>query len=301
MLGNAAGLALDDLGLADRVEQRGLAVVNVTHNNNDRIARLQLLFLVLVLIEQLLLDGNVYFLLNLAAHFLCNDGCGIVVDHLGDGRHNAQLDETLDNIRCGALHAGSELTDGNLLRNHYLYRNLLKCCHLLLTLQAAHLLLLLLTALVAERLGALVGLLGELLLLRALGLHALRLCVDQLIDMVVVLCKVYVAGAARIDAMHLLDLGGSRSLLRRLLDRLLLRLFRRLLGLALGLLCAEGSLDVLYLMMLSHILEDDRKVRVVENLHMVLRLGAVLGHNFHDFLGGYTEVLRDLVHPVFIV
>lgn len=173
--------------------------------------------------------------------------------------------------------------------------------HLLLTLEAAHLLLLLLTALVAERLGALVGLLGELLLLRALGLHALRLCVNELVNVVVVLGEVDVAGTAGVDAVHLLDLGRGRSRLLRLLDRLLLRLFRRLLGLALGLLCAEGSLDVLYLMMLSHILEDDRKVRVVENLHMVLRLGAVLGHNFHDFLGGYTEVLRDLVHPVFIV
>ena len=52
VLGNAAGLARGDLGLADGVEQGGLAVVNVAHNNNDRIARLQLLFLVLVLVEQ---------------------------------------------------------------------------------------------------------------------------------------------------------------------------------------------------------------------------------------------------------
>ena len=81
------------LGLADRVEQRGLAVVNVTHNDNDRIAGLKLLCLILVLVEQLLLDGNVNFLLDLAAHFLRNDRCGIVVDDLGDGRHDAELDE----------------------------------------------------------------------------------------------------------------------------------------------------------------------------------------------------------------
>ena len=276
-------------------------MVNVTHNDNDRIAGLKLLCLILVLVEQLLLDGDVNFLLDLAAHFLRNDSGGIEVDDLGDGRHDAELDETLDNVRCGALHAGSQFTDRDLVRDHDLDRNFLERCHLLLTLEAAHLLLLLLTALVAERLGALVGLLGELLLLRALGLHALRLCVNELVNVVVVLGEVDVAGTAGVDAVHLLDLGRGRSRLLRLLDRLLLRLFRRLLGLALGLLCAEGSLDVLYLMMLSHILEDDRKIRVVENLHMVLRLGAVLGHNFHDFLGGYTEVLRDLVHPVFIV
>ena len=300
VLRNAAGLVCGDLGLADRVEQRGLAVVNVTHNDNDRIAGLKLLCLILVLVEQLLLDGNVNFLLDLAAHFLRNDRCGIVVDDLGDGRHDAELDEALDNVRCGALHAGSELADRDLVRDHDLDRDLLERCHLLLTLQAAHLLLLLLTALVAERLGALIGLLGELLLLGTLGLHALRLCVDQLIDMVVVLCKVYVAGAARIDAVHLLDLGGSRSLRRRLLGRLLLLLRGRLL-LALGLLCAEQAFHVLDLMMLGHIFKNNRQIGIVEHLHMVLRLGAILGQNFRDLPGGYAEVLCDLVYPVFIV
>ena len=306
VLGNAAGLALDDLGLADRVEQRGLAVVNVTHNNNDRIARLQFLFLVLVLIEQLLLDGNVYFLLNLAAHFLCNDGCGIVVDHLGDGRHNAQLDETLDNIRCGALHTGSQLTDGNLLRNHYLYRNLLKCCHLLLTLQAAHLLLLLLTALVAERLGALVRLLGQLLLLAALGLHSLGLCVNQLIYMIIIFCKVYVAGAAGINAVNLLYLALCRLLLH---DRLLSLGLGLLFGFRLGLLrllagctlCVQRTFHVAYLIMLGEILENDRQVGIVKHLHVILRCRAILRQNFSDLLGGYAEVLCNLVYPIFIV
>jgi hypothetical protein len=36
VLGDAAGLALDDVGLADRVEQQGLAVVDVTHDRHDR-------------------------------------------------------------------------------------------------------------------------------------------------------------------------------------------------------------------------------------------------------------------------
>ena len=136
----------------------------------------------------------------------------------------------------------AELADRDLVRDHDLDRDLLERCHLLLTLQAAHLLLLLLTALVAERLGALIGLLGELSASWGLGLHALRLCVDQLIDMVVVLAS-YVAGAARIDAVHLLDLGGSRSLRRRFLGRLLLLLRGRLL-LALGLLLRRGRLSM---------------------------------------------------------
>ena len=170
VLRNAAGLVCGDLGLADRVEQRGLAVVNVTHNDNDRIAGLKLLCLILVLVEQLLLDGNVNFLLDLAAHFLRNDRGGIVVDDLGDGRHDAELDEALDNVRCGALHAGSELADRDLVRDHDLDRDLLERRHLLLTLQAAHLLGLLLLALAGERLLTVVAVsvVAELFLAAAL-------------------------------------------------------------------------------------------------------------------------------------
>ena len=36
VLGDAAGLAGDDVGLADRVEQRRLAVVDVAHDGDDR-------------------------------------------------------------------------------------------------------------------------------------------------------------------------------------------------------------------------------------------------------------------------
>ena len=305
VLGDAAGLTLDDLGLADSIEQRSLAVVNVTHDNNDRITRLELLFLVLVLVEQLLLDGNMNFLFDLAAHFLGNDGCGIVIDDLRDRSHNAQLDEALDNVRCGALHAGSELADGDLIRDHDLYRDLLERCHLLLALEALHLLLLLLAALVAERLGALVGLLGQLLLLGALGLHALGLCVYQLIYMIVILGEIYVTGTAGIDTVYLLYLALSRLLLH---DRLLSLGLGLLLGFRLGLLllagcalCVQHTFDVVYLIMLGEILENDRQVGIVEHLHMVLRCAAILCQDLGDLLGGYAEVLGDLVYPVFIV
>ena len=39
MLGDAAGLAGDDIGLADGVEQRGLAVIDMAHDGDDRRAR----------------------------------------------------------------------------------------------------------------------------------------------------------------------------------------------------------------------------------------------------------------------
>ena len=43
MLGDAAGLAGDDIGLADRVEQRRLAVVDVAHDGDHRRPRHQIL------------------------------------------------------------------------------------------------------------------------------------------------------------------------------------------------------------------------------------------------------------------
>ena len=39
VLGDAAGFARGDAGLADRVHQRGLAVVDVAHESDDRRAR----------------------------------------------------------------------------------------------------------------------------------------------------------------------------------------------------------------------------------------------------------------------
>ena len=52
MLGDAAGLAGDDVGVADLVEQRGLAVVDVTHDGDDRGARrLQRLVVVVAVVE----------------------------------------------------------------------------------------------------------------------------------------------------------------------------------------------------------------------------------------------------------
>ena len=43
VLGDAAGLGLGDTGLADRVEQRRLAVVDVAHDGDDRRTRLEVL------------------------------------------------------------------------------------------------------------------------------------------------------------------------------------------------------------------------------------------------------------------
>ena len=46
VLGDAARLAGDDVGVADIVEQRGLAVVDVAHDDNDRGTGLKVLILI---------------------------------------------------------------------------------------------------------------------------------------------------------------------------------------------------------------------------------------------------------------
>ena len=51
MLGDAAGLALADAGGPDGVQQSGLAVVDVTHDGDDRGADHQIVLVALVLAE----------------------------------------------------------------------------------------------------------------------------------------------------------------------------------------------------------------------------------------------------------
>ena len=54
VLGDTAGLAGDDVGLADLVEQKRLAVVDVTHDRHDRRARPEILFALVVFLFEVL-------------------------------------------------------------------------------------------------------------------------------------------------------------------------------------------------------------------------------------------------------
>ena len=49
VLGDAAGLALADVGLTDGVQQSGLTVVDVTHDGDDRRTDLEVVLAALVL------------------------------------------------------------------------------------------------------------------------------------------------------------------------------------------------------------------------------------------------------------
>ena len=102
MLGDATGLALADVGLTDGVQQSGLAVVDVTHDGDDRRTGLEIVLAALVLavgeVERLqqfavlVLGGHdLHDVVHLAAEQLE----GLVADGLRGGHHLAEVEQRL--------------------------------------------------------------------------------------------------------------------------------------------------------------------------------------------------------------
>ena len=56
-------------------------------------------------------------MLNLGVEFLGNQGGGVKIDHVRDGVHLAHLHKLGNNLGSALLQAGSQLTDGNLIRD----------------------------------------------------------------------------------------------------------------------------------------------------------------------------------------
>ena len=102
VLGDSAGLGLDDGGLADRVEQRRLAVVDVAHDRDHRRPRDEILLGVLVDLRELVLLGDVLdgdLALDLGGDQLH----GLVRERLRDRDHLAEAHHDLDDL--GRRHA----------------------------------------------------------------------------------------------------------------------------------------------------------------------------------------------------
>lgn len=106
VLGDAAGLARDDVRLADGVEQSGLTVVDVTHDGDDRGTDHQVVLVALVLAELdvegleqlavLLLRADD---LNLVVHLAGKEVERLVGDGLGRGDHLAEVHHDRDERR----------------------------------------------------------------------------------------------------------------------------------------------------------------------------------------------------------
>ena len=100
-------------------------MVNVTHYNNDRASRLQVLGVVLGVVHNLLLYGDNYLLLDFRAHFAYHYLGGIIIDNLINSRHHSKLHEHLYNLRRGLFKSCGKLAYGNLVTHGYGYRRLL--------------------------------------------------------------------------------------------------------------------------------------------------------------------------------
>ena len=116
-LGNAAGLAGGNVCVPDIVQQRGLAVVNVTHHHHNGCPGDQIFFLVLAVINQTVFHGDNDFFFHLAAHFHGHQSGGIVVNHVGNGGKDAQLNQLLDHLGGALLHAACQLAHSNFVGN----------------------------------------------------------------------------------------------------------------------------------------------------------------------------------------
>ncbi len=106
VLGDAAGLGLADVGLADGVQQPGLAVVDVTHHRHHRRANLKVLLAALVLtvaevegFQQLAVFVLRADDLNVVVHLAAQQLQRLVADRLGGRHHLAEVEQRLHQRR----------------------------------------------------------------------------------------------------------------------------------------------------------------------------------------------------------
>ena len=112
VLGDAAGLASRDIGLAQRVEQRRLAVVYMPHDGDHRRARLQRLFEVF-LAAQASLDIRLRDPSQAVSELGDEELGGVGIDDLVDRRHHPHAHQRLDHVDPALGHAVRQFLNGD--------------------------------------------------------------------------------------------------------------------------------------------------------------------------------------------
>ena len=117
VLGDATRLTGDDVRVADVVEQRGLAVVDVAEHGHDRRARLEVGAVVLVVVAEERLQLELGLLAGLDEQHLGAEGLGDELHHLVGqrlraGDHLTRVEQQTDEVGGGAVQLGRELLDG---------------------------------------------------------------------------------------------------------------------------------------------------------------------------------------------
>ena len=112
MLGDTAGLAAGHIGGAQRIQQAGLAVIDMAHDGDHRGARLQ----VGVGVDRTFQAAfHIAFghALGAVAEFLDHQFGGIGVDQLARRGHDAELHQRLDHVRRACRHTVGEFLNGD--------------------------------------------------------------------------------------------------------------------------------------------------------------------------------------------
>src|SRR5262249_42408927 len=112
-----------DVGLADRVEQRGLAVVDVTHNGDDGCPR-QLLLIGVGLADKAFFDVRLGNALGRVAELLHDQLGGVGIDHIIDLVHGALRHQQLDDVDRPLGHTVGQFLNGNDLGNDHFAHDL---------------------------------------------------------------------------------------------------------------------------------------------------------------------------------
>ncbi len=113
-LRDATGLACRDAGVADRVEQRRLAVVDVAHDRDDRGARLERVGIVVEREGVLLLLGHD---LDVAPEVVGHELDELVRHRLGEGERRSEQEQALDDVVGGNAEKLGEVAYRGALRD----------------------------------------------------------------------------------------------------------------------------------------------------------------------------------------
>ncbi len=111
VLRDAAGLAGHDVRRANRIEQRCLAVVDVTHDRHDRSAEFQSRIVDILVSDKADFDVRFRNALRRVTEFLNDQLGGIGVDDVGDLMHRALLHQILDEVDGALRHAVRQFLD----------------------------------------------------------------------------------------------------------------------------------------------------------------------------------------------
>ena len=115
VLGDSAELARGHVGVANRVEQRGLAVIDMAHDGDDRRPRDALAddgLLGRLFDRGLSIEGNV---LDAVAELAGEQRSGVDVEHLIERRHLAEFHQFLDQVAGLDAHRAAEIADRDAL------------------------------------------------------------------------------------------------------------------------------------------------------------------------------------------